>query len=117
VALGGQGAPLVPKGDLELFSNYEACLNLGGFSNITFLRGKNVLAFDISPCNIVLNQLASLIGKPYDEDGETAKSGKLIENLFLELENVEYYQLPPPKSLGKEWVVENISPILEMYEA
>src|SRR5690606_38780070 len=91
------------------------CLNLGGFSNMTFLGGEKVFAFDISPCNIVLNELGNTLGKPYDEGGKIARSGKLLENLFKELENLSYYQLPPPKSLGKEWVSSNIQPILSAY--
>lgn len=114
VALGGQGAPLVPVGDELLFGQYESCLNLGGFSNISFSNnfGKR-MAFDISPVNIVLNELASKLGLLYDNKGTMAASGKLILELFDKLEKIEYYKSVPPKSLSREWVEANIDPLLD----
>ena len=55
IDLGGQGAPLVPMGDQVLFSNYTACVNLGGFSNITKVQNQNLVAYDICATNTVLN--------------------------------------------------------------
>jgi|26BtaG_2_1085354.scaffolds.fasta_scaffold00029_65 anhydro-N-acetylmuramic acid kinase len=113
VILGGQGAPLVPMGDEILFSDYDACLNLGGFSNISFKRMEKRIAFDICPVNIVLNKLAEKIGMPFDKDGNIAKSGKINEELLKTLNNLDYYNQPPPKSLGIEWCIENIFPLFE----
>ena len=112
VALGGQGAPLVPIGDKLLFSNYDACLNLGGFSNISFHKYDKRIAFDISPCNIILNYLSNKIGMDYDRNGQTAKSGKLIDELLEKLNSIEYYSRKAPKSLGKEWFIEELLPLI-----
>lgn len=112
VSLGGQGAPLVPVGDQMLFGDYDFCLNLGGFSNISFQVQNHRIAFDICPVNSVLNYLAGLLGKEYDEDGAIAKSGKMIPELLEKLNNLEYYSIRPPKSLGIEWVNKNIISML-----
>lgn len=113
VALGGQGAPLVPIGDELLFGQYDACLNLGGFTNISFRDNGTRVAFDISPCNMALNYVANRIGLPFDEDGKLAASGKLIPAMLEELDNLDFYRLDPPKSLGKEWFEACFLPILE----
>jgi anhydro-N-acetylmuramic acid kinase len=116
VAAGGQGAPLVPIGDQLLFGNYEYCLNLGGFANISMQRNRQRIAFDVSPANIVLNHIAGLRGKSFDKDGAMAASGKIHDTLLLALNNLGYYHRKPPKSLGREWVEKEILPILSQYE-
>ena len=103
VALGGQGAPLVPIGDELLFGSYDACLNLGGFSNISYRSENKRIAYDISPCNMALNKLANLAGLPYDKDGQLSCKGNIIPNLLEKLNRLDYYHQKPPKSLGKEW--------------
>lgn len=117
IALGGQGAPLVPIGDQLLFSDVNACLNLGGFANISFDVDGNRMAFDVAPCNIVLNRLAQQFDMPYDEDGKLARSGSFIPAFFEALNQLEYYQLASPKSLGYEWVEKHIVPIIEQQAA
>lgn len=114
VALGGQGAPLVPVGDRLLFPDYEACLNLGGFSNISYEDAGGLRrAFDISPCNFALNALARRVGEAYDRNGLLAASGSVDETLLAELDALEYYHRPLPKSLGKEWYLASFAPLLE----
>ena len=120
VALGGQGAPLVPIGDQTLFADYDACLNLGGIANISFeqsavssQQSDERLAFDISPCNMALNLLARKLGQPYDKDGNVASSGKVAEPLLSRMNTLGYYSQPAPKSLGKEWFVSQFQPLLE----
>lgn len=111
VALGGQGAPLVPLGDALLFPEYQYCLNLGGFSNISFQRGKKRLAFDVCPVNVVLNALCP----PYDENGKNGRSGRLNTALFHELNALDYYKQKFPKSLGIEWVNQFFNPVLDRF--
>lgn len=116
VALGGQGAPLVPIGDQLLFSAFDGCLNLGGFSNLSFQNGNATAALDICAVNVVLNAIAAKTGKTYDAGGAMAQAGRVCLPLLEALQNIEFYQRPGPKSLGTEWVAETITPLLTAYE-
>lgn len=117
VKLGGQGAPLVPIGDKILFSEYEYCLNLGGFSNISFDQNGRRIAYDISPVNTVLNYYANQLHLPYDDKGELARGGIFRKDLFEKLNDLAFYAQKPPKSLGIEFVLQEIFPITQMYSA
>ncbi len=112
VNIGGQGAPLVPIGDRLLFSAYKACINLGGFANISYEVNNQRIAFDICPVNIVLNPLAQKLGCDYDENGKIAANGSVNSTLLNHLNRIDFYQQQPPKSLGIEWVNQNIMPLL-----
>lgn len=116
VLMGGNGAPLVPIGDELLFSQYDACLNLGGFSNISLQQDGKRIAFDIAPVNIVLNRLAQKFNKNFDENGDLARKGIIDEDLLTKLNSLEFYTQPHPKSLGIEWCNEHIFPLLENRE-
>lgn len=116
VALGGQGAPLVPMGDQRLFSSASHCLNLGGFSNVSYPKNGRRLAFDICPVNIVLNHYAEKLGYAYDKNGEIARSGSFDTSLFTALNHLDYYHRTPPKSLGLEWVQQYVFPLLNSKE-
>lgn len=115
VELKGQGAPLVPVGDQLLFSDYDYCLNLGGFSNISFNKSGKRIAYDISAVNTVLNFYAEKLGLPYDDEGKLAESGNFNEELFKELNQLAFYSESYPKSLGKEYVNQILFPILQSY--
>jgi anhydro-N-acetylmuramic acid kinase len=117
VALGGQGAPLVPIGDQLLFNSFDYCLNIGGFANISFEKDGKRVAFDICPANIVLNQLAKTLGLEYDPDGIHAGRGMINQSLLDKLNALPFYGEPAPKSLGKEWVVEHVFPLLKNEES
>jgi len=112
VVLGGQGAPLVPIGDRLLFSNYDYCLNLGGFANASNERNGKRFAYDICPVNIVLNSLTEELGIPYDDGGAIARNGEANDRLLEQLNALAFYQLGAPKSLGLEWVQAQIFPLL-----
>lgn len=113
VLMGGNGAPLVPIGDELLFSDYDACLNLGGFSNISLKKDNQRIAFDISPVNVVLNHFAEKLGKEYDENGDLARNGKINVEILEELNAINFYQKNHPKSLGIEFVHAEIFPLLK----
>jgi len=115
VALGGQGAPLVPIGDQLLFSEYTYCVNLGGFANVSTEIQGNRIAFDICPVNIVLNKYVSKLGLAYDNKGAIAKEGILNNQLLNQLNNLQFYKESYPKSLGLEWVNEVVFPIINTY--
>ncbi len=113
VALGGQGAPLVPVGDKFLFGDFDVCLNLGGFSNFSYDDAGARKASDICPVNIILNHLAQAQGADYDKDGEIAASGKINTGLLERLNWLDFYHQPAPKSLGREWLEDVFMPELE----
>lgn len=113
VALGGQGAPLVPIGDRMLFEQYGACLNLGGFSNISFEQNGERRAMDICPVNIVLNPLAARLGLPFDRNGDMAAEGTIIPHLLERLDKLSVYHSIQRPSLSREWVENEFWPLLQ----
>ncbi|PKQ44785.1 anhydro-N-acetylmuramic acid kinase [Confluentibacter flavum] len=115
VELGGQGAPLVPIGDELLFSEYDFCLNLGGFANISTKIKDERIAYDICPVNIVLNYYIKATGFNYDDKGSMASTGMLNYSLLNKLNDLDFYKLPYPKSLGLEWVNEYVLSLINSY--
>ena len=116
VLLGGQGAPLVPIGDKFLFSEYDACVNLGGFANISYTLNNLRIAFDICPVNIVMNHYCKRLGLEYDDKGNIASKGTIHERLLQDLNNLKFYTIKPPKSLGIEWVQKHIFLLVDKYQ-
>lgn len=117
VALGGEGAPLVPIGDKLLFANYEYCLNLGGFANVSYEQAQKRIAFDVCPVNIVLNHYTRKIALEYDDEGKIASKGEINTVLLEKLNSLAFYKKNPPKSLGLEWVQKNVFPLIDNYES
>ena len=116
VVLGGQGAPLVPIGDKILFNDYDACLNLGGFANVSFDMQNSRIAYDIGACNLILNHFAQKLGYEYDDQGFIAQMGACDESLLNELNNIDYYGFNPPKSLSREFAQSQLIPLLSNYD-
>ncbi|APQ18465.1 anhydro-N-acetylmuramic acid kinase [Maribacter hydrothermalis] len=113
LALGGQGAPLVPIGDRMFFNEFEFCLNLGGISNISFEVKDKRIAYDIGLANMILNYITRKVDLEYDEDGKLARSGSINIEMLGQLNSLKYYLLPHPKSIGYEWFLEEVVPIVE----
>lgn len=116
VKFGGQGAPLVPIGDRLLFNDYDYCLNLGGFANISFELNNERIAYDICPVNIVLNHYVSKLNIEYDDKGQLASKGNINEYLLFQLNALQFYKEQPPKSLGLEWVELSIFPVIDSFK-
>lgn len=114
VALGGQGAPLVPVGDKLLYGKFEYCLNLGGIANVSFDDEQGLRrAYDICPANYALNHIARQLGKSYDEGGQLAAAGKVDNDLLSQLDSIDYYALPYPKSIANEWIRGTFLPLID----
>jgi anhydro-N-acetylmuramic acid kinase len=109
LALGGQGAPIVPIGEQLLLPGYDLFLNIGGIANVS-TRG--AAGFDVCPANRVLNALAELEGKPYDEGGSMAAAGKVDNALLEQLNALPYYAMPYPKSLANEFGTQTVLPLI-----
>jgi anhydro-N-acetylmuramic acid kinase len=125
VALGGQGAPIVPIGEMLLLQEYTLFLNLGGIANVSRAgaRGTHVdagdgsgaggfVAFDVCPANRVLNELAADEGLPYDADGALAAGGSVDAELLERLNALPYYGRGYPKSLANEFGTETVLPLI-----
>jgi anhydro-N-acetylmuramic acid kinase len=114
VALGGQGAPIVPMGEKLLFKEYDLLLNIGGIANISINKNEYV-AFDVCPANRVLNMLANDIGKSYDAGGAIASRGLVNEKLLNELNELDYYKQAYPKSLANDFGTNTIYPLIKSH--
>ena len=112
VALGGQGAPLVPFGEKMLFPEHAAFVNLGGIANISIHTGGKVIGFDVCPCNQALDLLAQEAGMAYDAEGAVARSGKVLPGLLEKLNALPFYRQSHPRSLGREWFDEQLKPLI-----
>ncbi len=110
VALGGQGAPLVPYFDYVYFSDPDQArglLNLGGIANLSVLPGAGgpeaVLAFDTGPANMVIDALARhFFDQPFDDDGARAAAGRIHNDLLAGWLADPFFAQPPPRSTGRE---------------
>ena len=116
IAYGGQGAPLVPKGDELLFADYDICVNLGGIMNFSCKQNGERIASDLTCCNMLLNHLAGKRKVKYDENGRWASNGSINHKLLKKLNTLSYVHLPFPKSTGYEWFLDDVLPILNSFQ-
>jgi len=112
---GGQGAPLVPVGDELLFSEYDYCLNLGGFANISFKNKEGRLARDVCPANTVLNIYSRDLDLPYDNEGRAGRSGNISTPLYERMNGLRYYAEQGPGSLAREWLESELLPLINEF--
>ena len=113
IALGGQGAPLVPYADYLLYRHAKLCrvsLNLGGIANITVIpaaaKPEQIFAFDTGPANMLIDALVAHFTRGrqrFDKDARMAQTGRSIPTLLDELMRDPYLKLAPPKSTGREY--------------
>lgn len=115
IALGGQGAPIVPIGEKLFWNDFQYFLNIGGISNITIAENEKHIAFDVCPANRILNLLANELGMAYDKNGDEAQKGTINEDLLFELNDLDYYQKPYPKSLSNEFGLDIFYAIIQKY--
>jgi anhydro-N-acetylmuramic acid kinase len=113
MALGGQGAPIVPIGEKLLLGEYDFFLNLGGIANISYKQNDNFTAFDVCPANSILNMLSNELGKDFDEGGAIASKGNINEQLLKELNGQDYYTHVYPKSLSNNFGTQIIYPLIK----
>ena len=115
VALGGEGAPIVPLGEKLLFNNYNFFLNIGGITNISIHEKNEIIAYDICPANRILNMLALEKNMAYDDKGKISSQGKVHEELLQKLNDIDYYKRTYPKSLDNGFGVQFIYPLIKSY--
>ena len=116
VAMGGQGAPIVPMAEFLFYPDFNYFLNIGGIANISYRGEEAYDAFDVCPANRVLNMLAQEAGKSYDKDGIISAGGQLVEVLLDQLNAQEYYWQSYPKSLANEFGTDVIFPLVQSFK-
>lgn len=112
MAVGGQGAPLVPMADMTLFAHdteWRALQNIGGIGNVSLvpprtLQGTEpVRAFDTGPGVVIIDGVTQrLYGQPFDKDGAIGASGRILESVLRDRLDLPYLHEAPPKSTGRE---------------
>ena len=111
IALGGQGAPIVPMAEKLLWPQHNMFLNLGGIANISAITGdNNYVAFDVCPANGVLNRLANQADLEYDNNGDIARKGFVRDEVLFKLNQEPYYMVKFPKSLNNQFGLETLLP-------
>lgn len=108
---GGQGAPLAPIVEQWFLPDNQLFLNLGGIANLSYHTNNQVIGFDIGVANQLLNALAQLEHKAYDDKGALASKGEILPDLLKTAKTNAFFSQMPPKSLSNQWVQEQINPL------
>ncbi|WP_163254889.1 anhydro-N-acetylmuramic acid kinase AnmK [Bacillus tropicus] len=125
MAAGGQGAPLVPYSEVILYrdpSKNRLLQNIGGIGNVTVIPSQksdqNVIAFDTGPGNMIIDEVCQrLFQLPYDQNGEIAEQGEVVDEILTYCMNHPFLKMNPPKSTGREQFGEEfVSELLKRYE-
>lgn len=125
MAAGGQGAPLVPYSEVILYrdpSKNRLLQNIGGIGNVTVIPSQksdqNVIAFDTGPGNMIIDEVCQrLFQLPYDQNGEIAEQGEVVDEILTYCMNHPFLKMNPPKSTGREQFGEEfVSQLLKRYE-
>ncbi|MDE7553460.1 anhydro-N-acetylmuramic acid kinase AnmK [Bacillus tropicus] len=125
MAAGGQGAPLVPYSEVILYrdpSKNRLLQNIGGIGNVTVIPSQksdqNVIAFDTGPGNMIIDEVCQrLFQLPYDQNGEIAEQGEVVDEILTYCINHPFLKMSPPKSTGREHFGEEfVSQLLKRYE-
>jgi len=131
IALGGQGAPLVPAFHQAIFSSFDesrVILNLGGIANITWLPGTSagVTGFDTGPANTLLDRWFKTCHPDHEDDfdrhGAFAARGRVLDEVLEKLLRDEYFKRRPPKSTGRDdfnlkWLEEHLGDLSQFVPA
>ncbi len=111
MAYGGQGAPIVPVGERDLFPDYRVFINLGGITNIQF-HGEAIEGYDVCSANILLDRLANLINLQFDQNGHKARQGQVNAVLLHKLNSLAYFAKNRPKTLHADDVIRESMPLI-----
>lgn len=115
LSLNGQGTPMAVIADRDLYPGYDYYINLGGIANMSYQDNGQWVAFDLCPCNQILNHYSQLLGKPYDEHGDMARNGTLNRALLEALLKDPFILGPPPKSIDNTWVKDVVRKDIDLH--
>jgi anhydro-N-acetylmuramic acid kinase len=116
VALGGKGAPILPISEQLLFPDYRYRINLGENATIAAQKDGQFTAFDICPCNYVLDTLAETLGRAYDDEGKLAAGGVTDQALLSALNGLAFYQESGPKTLASKFGTGTVMPMIQQHQ-
>ncbi|UPK70853.1 anhydro-N-acetylmuramic acid kinase [Chitinophaga filiformis] len=116
IALGGKGAPILPVAEQLLFPDHRYRINLGENATMAVQKEGQLLAFDICPCNYVLDTLAETLGRSYDDEGKLAAGGVTDQPLLHALNELAFYNENYPRTLASKFGTGVVMPIIQQHQ-